>query len=57
VLGIRFLVPDLQTASYPSIAIAGAAFFVLFRLGWGMLPTLAVCTGAGAVVFLLASRI
>jgi chromate transporter len=54
--GLRFLIPDLQTASYPSIAIAGAAFFALFRLGWGMLLTLAVCTGAGAVLFLALSN-
>jgi chromate transporter len=57
VLGLRLLVPDLHTASYSSIAIAGAAFFALFRLGWGMIPTLAACTGAGAVLFLVAGRL
>jgi chromate transporter len=57
VLGLRFLVPDLTTASYPSIAIAAAAFFALFRLGSGMIPTLATCTAAGAVLFLTLPRL
>jgi chromate transporter len=48
VLGMRLLLPDVATASYASIAIAAAAFVMMFRLGWGMLATLAVCTAAGA---------
>jgi chromate transporter len=48
VLGLRILVPDLATANLAAIAIAAGAFFALFRLGWGMLRTLAVCTAAGA---------
>jgi chromate transporter len=50
-LGMRLLIPDLATANYGSIVISGAAFLALFRFGWGMLPTLAVCTCAGAVLF------
>jgi chromate transporter len=47
-LGMRLLVPDLATANYASIVISAGAFVALFRLHWGMLRTLAVCTAAGA---------
>jgi len=55
VLGMRLLIPDVATASYESIAIAAAAFVLMFRLGWGMLGTLAVCMTAGAA-YVLATR-
>lgn len=50
---LRLLVPDLQTTSWASIAVAAAAFVMLFRLGWGMVSTLAACTAAGAFLYLL----
>jgi len=52
-LGMRLLVPEPASANLASIAIAAAAFLALFRFGWGMLPTLAACTAAGAAWVLL----
>jgi chromate transporter len=54
VFGMRLLVPDVATASYASIGIAAAAFVALFRLDWGMIRTLGVCTAAGAAYVFLA---
>jgi chromate transporter len=51
--GMRVLVPELSTARWASIAIAAFAFFALFRRGWGMVRTLAVCTSVGAAYYLL----
>jgi chromate transporter len=51
--GLRVLVPDLTTANFGSIAISAGAFVALFRLGWGMIQTLATCTLVGAVWFFL----
>jgi chromate transporter len=52
--GVRLLIPDFATASYPSIVIAAGAFLALFRFGWGMLPTLAASTVLGAMSFIVA---
>jgi chromate transporter len=52
-LGMRLLVPEIATARYASIALAGLAFFALFAMRWGMLRTLATCTAAGAAYQLL----
>ncbi len=51
--GLRLLVPDPHTTSWASVAVAAAAFVMLFRLGWGMVSTLAACTAAGAMLYLL----
>jgi chromate transporter len=53
VLGMHVPIPDLATARYASIAIAAGAFFALFRMGWGTIRTLAVCTAAGTVYHLV----
>lgn len=45
--GVRWLVPDLASASHASIAIAVGAAYVLFRRAWGVIPTLAASTGIG----------
>ncbi|TFH25009.1 MAG: chromate efflux transporter [Myxococcales bacterium] len=52
-LGMRLLVPDLATVDLASVAITTAAFVAMFKLRWGMVRTLAVCTAAGAVWFLM----
>jgi hypothetical protein len=36
------------------MVIAAAAFVMLFRLGWGMVWTLAACTAAGAAYVMVA---
>jgi chromate transporter len=53
VFGMRLLLPDFATARYASIVIAAGAFLALFRFHWGMIRTLAVCTGTGALLFFL----
>ena len=46
----HLLVPDWRTLDVPSLLIALGAAFALFRLRWGMLPTLAAAVAAGVAV-------
>jgi chromate transporter len=50
----HLLVPDWRTLDLPSLLIAVAAAFALFRLRWGMLTTLAAAVAAGLAVRLIA---
>jgi chromate transporter len=52
-MGLRLLIPDPATASYASMAVAAIAFVALFKLQWGMVRTLAVCTAVGAAYVVL----
>jgi chromate transporter len=49
----HFLVPDWQTLDVASLLIALGAAFALFRLKWGMLPTLAAAVAAGLAIRLI----
>jgi chromate transporter len=49
--GLRLLVPDWRTLDVAALAIGVAAAFALFRLRWGMIPTL-LSAAAGGVVYL-----
>jgi chromate transporter len=47
------LVPDWRTLDVASLLIALGAAFALFRLKWGMLPTLATAVAAGLAIRLI----
>jgi chromate transporter len=49
----HFLVPDWRTLDVASLLIALGAAFALFRLKWGMIPTLAASVAVGVAVRLL----
>ncbi|WP_420129654.1 chromate efflux transporter [Longimicrobium sp.] len=49
----HLLVPDWRTLDVASLLIALGAAFALFRLKWGMLPTLAAAVAAGLAVRLI----
>jgi chromate transporter len=49
----HFLVPDWRTLDVASLLIALGAAFALFRLKWGMLPTLAAAVAAGLAIRLM----
>jgi chromate transporter len=50
---LHLLVPDWRTLDVASLAIAVGAAVAMFRLKWGMLPTLAAAAAAGVAVRLL----
>jgi chromate transporter len=50
---LRLLVPDLRTVDVASTLIAIGAFLLLFRLKFGMLRTLALCTAIGVLYQLI----
>jgi chromate transporter len=50
---LHLLVPDWRTLDAASLAIAVGAAVAMFRLKWGMLPTLAAAAAAGVAVRLL----
>jgi chromate transporter len=49
----HFLLPDWRTLDVASLLIALGAAFALFRLKWGMLPTLAAAVAAGLAIRLM----
>jgi chromate transporter len=49
----HLLVPDWRTLDVASLLIAIGAAFAMFRLKWGMLPTLAAAVAAGMAVRLI----
>ncbi|HEX2207290.1 MAG TPA: chromate efflux transporter [Longimicrobium sp.] len=50
---IHVLVPDWPTLDAASLLIALGAAFAMFRLKWGMLPTLAAAVAAGMAIRLI----
>jgi chromate transporter len=52
-LWIRLLVPDWPTIDVMSVAIACSAMIALFRLKWGMIPTLIIAALVGMAYQLL----
>jgi chromate transporter len=46
-------VPDLSTVSWPALAISLAAVIAMFRFKVGMIPTLAACSLAGVIYYLV----
>ncbi|HEU4886027.1 MAG TPA: chromate efflux transporter [Longimicrobium sp.] len=50
---LHFLVPDWRTLGVASLLIALGAAFALFRLKWGMIPTLAASVAAGVAIQLM----
>jgi Fe-Mn family superoxide dismutase len=51
--GLSFEVPALSSVDATALLLAVAAAFALFRLNLGVPRTLAVCTGAGVLLFLI----
>jgi chromate transporter len=49
----HFLVPDWRTLDVASLLIAAGAAFALFRLKWGMIPTLAASVAVGVAIRLI----
>lgn len=49
----RIFVPDFTTLHWDSLAITVLAFIVSLGLKWDMLKTIAVCVGAGVLVYFL----
>ncbi len=49
--GIRLYRPDWGSADPVAAALAAAAFYALFRRGWGMLTTLGASAALGAAIF------
>jgi chromate transporter len=49
---LRFYVPDWKSLNIPALLLSMLAFFVTFRLHWGMFKTLGICAGLGFVYYL-----
>ena len=49
--GARVLVPDLRTLDIPALTIATMSAFMIFRLRWGVLKTLAIAALVGGTWF------
>ena len=47
---LRLFTPELASIDLGAMALALLALFALFRLKWGMMPTLAVCSALGAAL-------
>ncbi|HUP01768.1 MAG TPA: chromate efflux transporter [Gemmatimonadota bacterium] len=52
-IGIRLLLPVWETVDLAALTLATAAFIALFRMRWGMIPTLAATAATGMAVHLL----
>jgi chromate transporter len=46
-------IPDWTTLNIPALVLSGLAFFLIFRLHWGMFQTLGICAGLGLIYRLL----
>jgi chromate transporter len=55
-LGLRLLMPRWSSVDIGSLCISAAAFFAMFRLKWGMIPTLSICAAVGLVWFMLRTQ-
>ncbi|HVM21584.1 MAG TPA: chromate efflux transporter [Egibacteraceae bacterium] len=51
--GVRLLVPDIASVDIAAVAIVAAAALCIFRLRWGVLPTLGVGAVAGLALSLV----
>ena len=50
---LRLFVPDVASLDVAALVLAAGAFFALFRLQWGMLPTLGLSAGLGLLYHLV----
>jgi chromate transporter len=46
-------IPDWTTLNMPALVLSGLAFFLIFRLHWGMFQTLGICAGLGLIYRLM----
>ena len=51
--GFSFDAPVLASIDPWALALSAAAILAIFRLKTGMIPTLAACSAAGVVLYLL----
>ncbi len=49
---LRLFTPELASVDLGAVALALLALFALFKLKWGMITTLALCSTVGAIVYL-----
>lgn len=50
---LHLLVPDVRTLDVASLIVAAGAVIAMFRLKWGMIPTLAAAVAAGLAIRLI----
>jgi chromate transporter len=54
---LRFYLPEWSSIDIPALLLSLLAFFLTFRLHWGMFKTLGVCAGLGMIYYFVSRAI